>query len=77
MNNVRLFLGGAGRCAALNLKTKRLESVDCNEDAYKPLCELNQALNCVTEGVYDGEINEAVLGSLSTFGFFRWKVFLI
>jgi hypothetical protein len=70
---IRLFCykkisGARGRCAALNLKLKRFETVDCSNDEFLPLCELNKARKCMlVDGFYDGEQSETSMGEF--FGF--------
>jgi hypothetical protein len=56
-------LGDAGRCAAIDITNGELRAVDCNQDQFLPLCELNLAKDCVTEnGFYDGEVSHSVSG---------------
>jgi hypothetical protein len=65
-NKVGLYdspLGDSGRCAAVDIKNGELRAVDCNQDQFLPLCELNLAKDCVTEnGFYDGEVSHSVSG---------------
>uniref|UniRef100_A0AC34QK16 Neurotrypsin n=1 Tax=Panagrolaimus sp. JU765 TaxID=591449 RepID=A0AC34QK16_9BILA len=52
---------GKGRC--LGLFVDELVAVDCNNETFIPICELNLATNCMLEnGIYDGNLSKTKSG---------------